>query len=137
LVLKIEWRYLKILQTIENQVFMNYFKITLFLFLGLSMRPNDTFAVVKTQLEVTQNQTTEGNNAVKKFTKKHKGFIAKLKSGDFDLNHPVKKWLWLTLLFFLVSVIFRAFGFGNFAYVLGAIALVCLLVWFLKIAGAL
>jgi hypothetical protein len=116
---------------------MNYIKITLFLFLGMSIQPDNAFAVIKTQSEVIQNKTTEGDNAVKKFAKKHKGFMAKLKSGDFDLNHPVKKWLWLTLLFFLASVIFRAFGFGNFAYVLGAIALVCLIVWFLKIAGAL
>jgi hypothetical protein len=116
---------------------MNYFKIAILLFLGFSMQPNNAFAVVKTQLEVTQNQTTEGNNTVKKFTKKHKGFMAKLKSGDFDLNHPVKKWLWLTLLFFLASVIFRAFSFGSFAYILGAFALVCFIIWFLKIIGAL
>jgi hypothetical protein len=116
---------------------MNYFKIIIFLFLGLTIHQTNAFAVVKTLSEVTQNQTKERDNSFKKFAKKHKGFIAKLKSGDFDLNHPVKKWLWLTLLFFLASVIFRAFGFGSFAYILGAVALVCLIVWFLKIVGAL
>jgi hypothetical protein len=116
---------------------MNYIKITFLFFLGISIQPNNAFAVIKTQSEVVQKQSTERNNTVKKFVKKHTGFIAKLKSGDFDLNHPVKKWLWLTLLFFLASVIFRAFGFGSFAYILGAVALICLIIWFLKIAGAL
>jgi hypothetical protein len=116
---------------------MNYIKIILFLLFGISLNPYNAFAVIKTQSEAFQKQSTERDNSIKKFAKKHKSFIAKLKSGDFDLNHPVKKWLWLTLLFFLASVIFRAFGFGSFAYVLGAFALVCFIIWFLKFIGAL
>jgi hypothetical protein len=116
---------------------MNYIKITLIFFLLFSCSPNKALATVKTQSEVSQNQFSERDNAIKKVSKKHNRFIQKLKRGDIDLNHPIKKWLWLTLLFFLVSVIFRAFGFGSFAYILGAVALVCLLIWLLKIAGAL
>jgi hypothetical protein len=116
---------------------MNYIKITLFLFFGFSIHPINAFATISPPFEIAQNQTTDGHNAIKKFAKKHKGFMTKLRSGDFDLNHPIKKWLWLTLLFFLASVIFRAFGFGSFAYVLGAFALACFIVWFLKIVGAL
>jgi hypothetical protein len=116
---------------------MNYNKITLLLFLGLLIQSEKSYAVIKTKLEVNQYQATERDNGIKKFARNHKGFIAKLKSGDFDLNHPVKKWLWLTLLFFLASVIFRAFGFGSYAYILGAVALICLIIWFLEIASAL
>jgi hypothetical protein len=137
LVFEIEWRNLNFLQTIENQLLMNYLKFALLFFISVLVQPNHAFAVVKTQLEVTQNQTAEENKVVKKFSKKHKGFIAKLRSGDFDFNHPVKKWLWLTIVLFLASVIFRAFKFSSFAYVLGAFALVCFIIWFLKIAGVL
>lgn len=116
---------------------MNYIKIILLFFSLFLFSQNKAFAIVKTQSEVSQNQYSERDNVVKKVSKKHNRLVQKLKRGDIDLNHPVKKWLWLTLLFFLVSVVFRAFGYGSFAYILGAVALVCLLIWLLKIAGAL
>jgi hypothetical protein len=116
---------------------MNYIKIILLLFLALFAQPEKSFAAIKMQTENNQYQLKEKEIGVQKFNKKHKGFLAKLKSGDFDLRHPVKKWLWLTLIFFLASVIFRAFKFSSFAYVLGAFALVCFIIWFLKIIGAL
>jgi hypothetical protein len=63
--------------------------------------------------------------------------LLKSKKGDVDLKHPVKKWLWLSLIFLLASVVFRAFKFGSFAYILGAVAFICLIVWFLKLVEVL
>jgi hypothetical protein len=83
---------------------------------------------------IQPNQTHTQSKRFKKEQKTKKGFF---KKGDFDFSHPVKKWLWLTLLLALVSAVLQVMRLGGLAYICWVAAGICLIIWVLKFAQIL
>jgi hypothetical protein len=80
------------------------------------------------------NQTHTQSKYIKKVQKSKRNFS---KKGDFDFSHPVKKWLWLTLLLALVSAVLQVMRLGGLAYICWVGAGICLIIWVLKFAQIL
>lgn len=107
-------------------------KPILFLFVlvfGYTLLPVPAFSITNPR----GSAQTEISTPVLKVTKK----IKKHRKTDFDMSHPVKKWLWMTLLLVLIGAVLRVLGLGGLAYIAGVAAGICLIIWFLKFAQIL
>ena len=115
---------------------MKYFRVLLILMSGLFMHPTASFAVIKTQSELSgiSNQTDKGSTF--KTAKRKAGFWTKIKRA-LDFGDSVSRWLLFALILLGGAVVFGALRFGAFAGILGVGAFICFVVWFLKYSNVI
>ncbi len=114
---------------------MKVLKTTLLLIMGAFMFIQPVGAIVSST-HTTATTIEQQTSTLKKEFKKEKRFSKLndlLAKKGVDLNDPVKKWLWLTILFVAASVVLSVLGVGGIlARLVWAAASVCFLIWLAK-----
>ncbi len=113
---------------------MKILRTTLLLIMGAFLFIQPVGAIVSsthasaTTVEQQSSALKKEFNAQKKLAK----FEKMLEKAGADLNHPVKKWLWLTLIFAIASIVLGVVGLGTLAYLASAAAGIFFIIWLLK-----
>ena len=113
---------------------MKILRITLLLIMGAFMFIQPVGAI--TSSTNASSKTIARQSFALRMEMKAQKKVAKLESfmqkAGMDLNDPVKKWLWLTLIAVVASIVLYAIGQNTLGYIASSAAGIFFVVWILK-----